>query len=197
MTGSANVVPVCDVFDDHLGLSAMDFEKVRLVVFHGASGSGKSTYLNQLLRAHPAFCNRPADVIGGGTIDWSAVRKPRAELVVVEELLENREVLDVARLLRAGHRVMAASHLHPWITGLLGARWPTLQFATDRDPMKIERLLSRRGIQYSPKTVAAFCKIHGATFTDVDIVLEHCGGRDFDRAFSRFQRYCSIERHSV
>lgn len=197
MTDSVDVRTVRDVFDDHLGLSEMDFDKVRLVVFHGASGSGKSTYLNQLLKAHPGFRDRPADVIGGGTIDWSAVRKPRAELVVVEELLANREVLEIARLLRAGHRVMAASHLHPWITGLLGVTWPTLQFATDRDPMKIERLLSRRGIQYSPETVAAFCRIHGATFTDVDIVLEHCGGRDFDRAFSRFQRYCSIERHSV
>jgi len=197
MTGPADFLPICDDFDDHLGLSEMDFAKVQLVVFHGASGSGKSTYLNQLLRAHPGFCNRPVDVIGGGTIDWRAVRKPLAELVVVEELLANREVLEVARLLRAGHQVMAASHLHPGITGLLGVAWPTLQFATDRDPMKIERLLLRRRIQYSPETVAAFCKIHGATFTDVDIVLEHCGGRDFDRAFRKFQRYCSIERHPV
>lgn len=197
MSDPASDTVVCDDFDDHLGLAAMDFARARLIVFHGASGSGKSTYMNQLLRAHPTFCSRPAEVIGGGTIDWSAVRKPATELVVVEELLANREVLDVAKLLRAGHQVMAASHLHPWITGLLGLSWPTLQFATDRDPLKIERLLARRGMHYSPKTVAAFCKIHGATFTDVDIVLEHCGGRDFDRAFLRFQRYCTIERRPV
>lgn len=197
MSDPASDAVVGDDFDDHLGLAAMDFAEVRLIVFHGASGSGKSTYLNRLLRAHPSFCNRPADVIGGGTIDWRAVRNPASELVVVEELLANREIVEIAKLLRAGHLVMAASHLHPWITGLLGMSWPTLQFATDRDPLKIERLLARRGLHYTPKTVAAFCKIHGATFTDVDIVLEHCGGRDFDRAFSRFQRYCTIERRPV
>ncbi len=197
MTGPADFFPICDDFDDHLGLLEMDFAKVQLVVFHGASGSGKSTYLNELLRVHPDFCSRPAVVIGGGKIDWGSVQKPATELVVVEELLENREVMDIAKLLRAGHRVMAASHLHPWITGLLGVTWPTVQFATDRDPTKIERLLSSRGIRYNPKTVAAFCKIHGATFTDVEIVLEHCGGHDFDRAFQKFQRYCSIERRPV
>ena len=183
-----------DGFDDHLGLCDADLTGVRLLVLHGASGSGKSTYLHYLLKNHSSFRGQSVTRVRGGPIDWSAIDRPEGDIVLVDELVRGRDIPFVARLLHRGYRVVAASHLHPVLTGFIGLRWNTRQFATDRDARKIERYLDGRGVRYSPKIVAAFCRAHGATYTDADIILSHVGGEDFDRAFLRFQRFCTLKR---
>lgn len=194
MSKSFHSHPPENHFDDHLGLCDADLSGVRLLVLHGASGSGKSTYLHHLLRRHPAYRGQSVTLVRGGPIDWSRLGCPDGDIVLLDELLCNRDVAFVAQLLRRGYRVAAASHLHPALTALLGIGWKTRQYATDRDARKIERYLAGRGIRYSPKTVAAFCRAHGATYTDADIILAHVGGKDFDRAFLKFQRFCTLER---
>ncbi len=180
-------------FDSHIDLTRVDFERCRAVIFHGASGSGKSTYIRHLVRTHRGLCDRPYTHIDGGPIDWSRVDAAPERLIIVDELLSFRDLVQVAGLLRAGHLVIAASHLPPRLTGSLRTLWPLQQFATDRDPAKIERFLSNRGVSFSSAVVARYCARYGATYTDAEIILDHTGGDDFDRAYARFARLCTID----
>lgn len=180
-------------FDGHLDLTHVDFSGIRVTIFHGASGSGKSTYIDNLVSSHTALRDRARTRITGGPIDWSRTEPEPEQLVIVDELLTLGDLWQVARQLQAGRSVIAASHLPARLTAGLGAFWPLQQFATDRDPAKIERFLSRRGIRFSRPVVADYCERYGATFTDAEIILEHTGGDDFDRAYARFESRCSID----
>ena len=182
-----------DHFDDHLALGEISFGKARAIVFHGASGSGKSTCINHLLRRHPDLAGRPVSRISGGPIDWRTVAPPEHRIVVIDELLELKDLMAALRLLAAGHIVIAASHLPSWLTSCIGLFWRLHQFATDRAPQKIERHLARRGVSYTPQTVAAYCDRFGATYTDAEIILEHTGGEDFDIAYRQFMRRCDLK----
>ena len=42
-------------FDDFLDLAENNFHSANLLIFHGISGSGKSSYLHYLTHHHPAF----------------------------------------------------------------------------------------------------------------------------------------------
>lgn len=180
-------------FDSHLGLERADLEACRAVIFHGASGSGKSTYIANLLDTHSAFRGLDRTVVSGGPIDWARAERQPASLVIVDEMLVLRDLWHVARLLCAGHKVIAASHLSPHISACLGALWPLRQFATDREPAKIERFLTHRGVRFSSSVVTEYCRAYGATYTDAEIILEHSGGDDFDLAYRRFTSRCRID----
>lgn len=179
-------------FDDHLGLMARDFSGIRLIVFHGVSGSGKSTAIARLLRAHPEFRERDFSQVSGPDIGWRGPRAP-AELIVVDECAVFRDLLGLALLLSRGHRVLAASHLPVRLTALLGMAWPAVLFRTDTDPSKIERYLAAIGIAFNRGTVRDFVARFGASYGWVDRILDFDGGRDFDRAYDRFTRCCRVE----
>jgi len=181
-------------FDDHLDLEAIAFGERCTIIFHGASGSGKSTCIAHLLERHPGFRGQPHAKITGGPIEWNHVRPVKERLVVIDELLTLTDMWHLGRLMQSGHVVIAASHLPPWLTGLFGVIWPLRQFATDRDERKITRFFQRQKITCSPQTVSEFCKKFGATYTDAEIILDHTGGSDFDLAYRRFTQLCSIER---
>ena len=180
-------------FDSHLCLERGDLETCRAVIFHGASGSGKSTYIAKIVDTHPAFRDLDRTVVSGGPINWLRAERQTASLVIVDELMVLRDLWHVARLLRAGRKVIAASHLSPRVTACLGVFWPLQQFATDREPAKIERFLTRRGVLFSSSVVAEYCRTYGATYTDAEIILEHSGGDDFDLAYRRFASRCRID----
>ena len=184
-------------FDRHLDLDPGDVATARAIIFHGASGSGKSSYIDHLLHTAPALAGRPFERISGGPIDWRGVAAPASEIVVVDELLVPGDLRRVAGLLTRGHRVIAASHLAPWQTACLSLRWKTRQYATDRAPAKIERHLASKGVCFSRQTVAEFCRRFGATYTDADIILEHAGGDDFDKAYRSFMKRCDLRRDQV
>ena len=44
-------------FDDFLGVMQLNLSDAKLILFHGCSGSGKSSYLGQLCH-HSSFANR-------------------------------------------------------------------------------------------------------------------------------------------
>ncbi len=184
--------PEAPGFDDHLGLLSRDLSGVRLLALHGVSGSGKSTAIDQLLEVHPAFRDRPVNRVIGPCIDWRRL-EPSAELVVVDECRAPQDLRGLVRLLRRGHRVLAASHLPLWTSVALGLAWPVLALATDRDPAKIERYLAALGADFSAERVRALCARFGATYAWVDLILVFDGGRDFDRACERFERCCRVE----
>lgn len=193
-------------YDDFLGLDRLALGHLRLVVLTGCSGSGKSTTLAHLLGAHPDFARRRHSLIerhtvpGRGAPALSAVLAAQtgslSEVVAVDELLEPADLPSVARLLRRGHVVVAASHLPAawWLP--FRVLWPTRALRTDRDPGKIARHLERLGVTHSHHSVALFCRRWGANFTDCEIVLEWDGGRDFDRALARFLGCCEIGREA-
>lgn len=178
--------------DDHLRLLERSFTDTRLLVFTGMSGSGKSTCIDLLLGEHPDLADLPYSRVGPAPIDWSATTID-TELVVVDELLELPELAHIASLLRRGHRVLAASHLSPLWVRAFGLFWPAEHYRTDDDTAKLITYLDRRGVPASDAAVRRYAAAHGANYTDLEIILEHTGCDDFDRAFARFQQTASIE----
>ncbi len=179
-------------FDDHLGLLARDLSDLRLLALHGVSGSGKSTAIAWLLQTHPAFRGRTCSHVAGPRIDWRRLDLV-SELVVVDECTALRDLHGLVRLLRRGHRVLAASHLPLATSAALGLAWPVLALATDRDAAKLERYLTALGADFSAERVGALCARFGASYAWVDLVLDYDGGLDFDRAYDRFERCCQVE----
>lgn len=160
-------------FDDFLGLAGRDFSHHRVVAFVGESGSGKSTAIRFLLECHPHF--------------------RRGDVVVIDEA----RIADLVRLWRPvalGAQALVASHLS---AATLRALLPFPGVAvcrTDRDRGKIRRYLERIGVIASADAVEAYVRRFGATYTDVDLILERFPGRTFDAALSRFERFCALER---
>lgn len=162
-------------FDDFLGLAARDFSSHRVVAFVGESGSGKSTAIRFLREQHPHIRDR--------------------EVLVVDEA----RAADLPRLWRPlarGATLLLASHLPAWV---VRAALPCTGavFRTDRDRGKILRYLGAQGIAASAPAVDAYVRRFGATYTDVDLILERFPGRSFDAALARFERFCRLERSTA
>jgi hypothetical protein len=116
--------------NDHLGLLERSLASLKMIVFTGMSGSGKSTCIDLLLAEHPEFAGRDYTTIGPTPIIWPEADPP-TELVVVDELQSFGELRHVARLLHGGHTLLVASHLHPAWVRLFNMRWPADHFYTD------------------------------------------------------------------
>ncbi|MFN2443024.1 MAG: hypothetical protein ABR517_10095 [Thermoanaerobaculia bacterium] len=180
-------------FDDYLGLGRIDLHRFRLVVFIGRSGSGKSTAIDHLLATHPAFRGRESVVLQRPLF---APPDGLPGVVALDDLLEVRELRVVAGLLRSGRTVLVASHLGPMWYQLLSLFVPAIVFRTDRDEAKVARYLRGKGIDASASATRAFVRRFGATYTDIDIILDRYPERSFDDALARFQRFCRLELES-
>ncbi len=181
------------MLDDYLRLLDRSLAGFDALVFTGVSGSGKSSYLRLLVERHPDFDSTPVSRIGPAPIDWHRV-EPREELVLVDEIHGPFELLRVARLLHAGHRLLVASHVPEWVGRIILAPWRVDFFRTDQDAAKLGRHLSRSGITHTPAALRDFVAVYGANYTDLEIVLERVGGDDFDRALRDFRKSTTIQR---
>ena len=177
-------------FDDFLDLRARDFSRVRLAVFEGRSGSGKSTAIRFLLDEHRDFRGREAVVLERASLRSF---RGRADVLAIDDLVEWREVGPALDLLRRSRTLLVAAHLPLW--SFLPARLigPCALFSTDRDRGKIQRALARRGIPASSAAVTRYVAAFGATYTDLEIILERCPLPTFDAALARFSRLCTLE----
>lgn len=182
--------------DDHvdfLDLANRSFAGVRLVVFAGVSGSGKSTSLEFLRRHHPDFAGPDWVSVTRGP-DGLTVPACRGRAVAIDEIVTVGELRHVARLLRH-NRVLVATHLPLACYAPFAAWVRTRLFRTDRDAAKIGIVLERRGIRCSAAALRHYSRAHGANFLDVQHILERWPSNDFDRSYAAFRRLCRV-RHT-
>lgn len=178
------------LFDDYLRLAERDFSRHRLIAFCGASGSGKSTAVEYLLSEHRDFQGRPHVWVDGPPFRDTGFS---TDVLVLDDVIGLTDYLTMLRLLRRAKTLLVASHLSTAHYRPLQWLVTTAVFRTDADPGKIERYLERRGVQTSKAAVREFVALFGATYTDVDIILERYPDRSFDQSLALFRRFSSIE----
>jgi hypothetical protein len=169
-------------FDDFLGLAKEDFDSTRLIILTGISGSGKTTALKFLADHHAAFLDQPQHWIWSmcKTQNPSPVRDKR--LVVLDEIVGVHQLACVFQLLRDNQTLAVASHLHPAWFWPFRLMFKSRHFHTDRDTAKIHGLLSRRGISHTSTAISEFCSRHGASYVDLECILERHPGESLDHA---------------
>ena len=98
-----------DSFNDFLSLANPTFEKERLLVFHGTSGSGNSANLKFLADHHPQFVAQETPWLWtmGKNFDPSGVRGHR--LVAVDEIISPFQFPGLLKLLKTNARKGAES----------------------------------------------------------------------------------------
>lgn len=181
--------------DDHvdfLGLTGRSFHGVRLVVFAGMSGSGKSTAIDFLRCRHPDFAGQEWVTVAR---DPGGLRFPecRGRTVAVDEVVSPAELWGVARLVRH-NRVLVATHLPLACFAYLALWCRTRVFRTDRDAEKVAVMLRRRGISVPTETLRQYHRTFGANFLDAHHILERCPSDRFDRSYAAFVRWCRVRR---
>jgi len=192
-------------YDDFLALLHQDLSDVRLIAFCGKSGSGKSTAIQFLFENHPDFAGIHPFIIQSHRTGWRCrsrmllagtffVRESLARdcWVVVDEIVSLADVLGVAGLLMRGKRVVMASHVPPTCLQPLCILGKYKMFRTDHGAAKLARYLKKQRVVFSQGVLDRFVKKYGATYTDLDIILERTREPNFDQAFARFERLCSI-----
>jgi hypothetical protein len=179
-------------FDEN-NLLNLNLSGVRLMIFSGCSGSGKSTSIDFLLKNNTEFINRAVSYIGKtGPVDWEQYGNLGGleEVVVIDELMHLSDFRRIFMLLLRGHVVIAANHMPRIYFKWLEFFWTVRHFVTDRKMEKIEHYLDYLRLQYTTIAVRDYCKQFGVSFTTVDIILERYPHKKFDVAYDRFQKFC-------
>ena len=179
-------------FHDFLRLASQSFERERLLVFHGTSGSGKSANLKFLSDQHSDFRDQRTPWIWtmGKSFDASDIRDNR--LVVVDEIISLLQFPSLRKLLKTNHTVAIASHLHPLWFKLLGLSLPTRSFRTDGDCAKLRTYLDKRAVRYSENALQTFCQFHRASYVELQCILERAPGQSLDHALSFNRKFDRI-----
>lgn len=174
-------------FHDFLGLANRSFEQERLLVFHGTSGSGKSSNLKFLADHHPQFRTQETPWVWtmGKPFDTSGLRDNR--LVAVDEIISLFQFPALRKLLKTNQTVAVASHLHPLWFKLLGPTLPMSSFHTDRDCAKLRTYLDEKGVGYTEDALQMFCRRYRASYVELQCILERAPGQSLDHAL-RFNR---------
>lgn len=177
-----------ETVDDFLGLLERDLSSARALVLCGRSGSGKSTLLRHLLARHPDLRARPSRVLAGRPLPPAPRLLVPGEVVLVDEVHTLRELAGVFAIAARGARVLVASHLPPLAHAPLRLLGPMVVARTDRDLAKLGRYLSARGLGASEEDLARFACRFGASYTDLDILLESYPTGPFAQRLALFER---------
>ena len=174
--------PPLILFDDFLELGNEKFAGTRLIILTGISGSGKTTALKYLADHHPAFHNQTKHWIWTMQKRRNHIPVRGKRLVVVDEIEEVSQLAGVWRLLMANRTVAVASHLSPVWFGPLRWLCDSRHFRTDRGATKIQSLLKSRGIPHTAEAISEFLRRHGASYVELECILERHPGRSLDQA---------------
>ena len=180
-------------FDDFLGLDERDLSRCRRVLFYGRSGSGKSTAIEHLLETQ--FADRSHRSIVGPPFEHIEQPFDRGVVIAVDEIESFLDLRHLLPVLRLDATLLIATHVAPALFPVVGC-FPDAVFRTDRDSEKIGRYLARRNLAASAAAVREYCTRFGATYTDVDLILERYPNRGFDEALGRFMKFDCIEMSS-
>jgi len=176
-------------FDDFLGLGERDLSRCRRVLFYGRSGSGKSTAIEHLLETQ--FSDRARRFLFGPPFERIERPLHPGVVIAVDEIESLRDLPHLLPLLRLDATLLIATHVAPAWFPLVGCL-PDAVFRTDSDSGKIGRYLARKNLSASPTAVQEYCRRFGATYTDVDLILERYPHRGFDEALGRFLKFDDI-----
>jgi hypothetical protein len=180
-------------FDDFLGLGRQSFEQTDLLIFHGVSGSGKSSNLNFLAYHHPFFRDK--------TVHWIWTKHKRFniqsvqsyKLVVVDEIVSPIQLPAVYSLLKTNQTVAIASHISPMWFKLFFRHKRNISYQTDASTKKLSNYLKTRGIPHSTKVLRQFANQYGSNYVDLQCMLEAYPCENFDDAFRYNQKFNNIK----
>lgn len=180
-------------FDDFLGLGRERFEKTDLLIFHGVSGSGKSSNLNFLAYHHPFFRDE--------SVHWIWTKHKRIEvqsvqsfkLVVVDEIVSPIQLPSVYKLLNNNQTIAIASHISPIWFRLFFSHKRTISYQTDTSIRKLSNYLTLRGVSHSQSVLHQFAKQYGSNYVDLQCILEAYSCENFDDAFRYNQKFNKIK----
>lgn len=176
-------------FDDFLGLDARDLSRCRRMLFHGLSGSGKTTAIEHLLATQ--FRDREVHRVAGPPYSAAPAAVQPGAVVAVDEIESLRDLRHLLPLVRLDATLMIATHVAPALFPVVGI-FPDAVFRTDGDREKLGRHLARRNVAASPAAIREYCRRFGATYTDADLILERYPERSFDAALARFLKFDDI-----
>lgn len=178
--------------DDFVGLAQRTGPRDRWLALGGPSGSGKSTLAAWLVATHPAW-QGPRVVIDRRPLDVGSLPVlAEPHIIVVDEVTTVGQLAQVVRLLVQGHRAVVPTHLPRPAFAAIALGWAGQFVATgrhDEGHAKIARALTRRGLRFSMPAVRAYVRTFGAVYPEIDLVLERCPTRDFDRALAWFLKF--------
>lgn len=177
------------MFEDYLALAGRDFSRTRLLVFTGRSGSGKSTAIRFLLDAHADFRARERIVLDAPPFTLPGAR---ADVVAIDDLTAPTDLRAVIAALARARTVLVASHVSPAWFAPLRLALPAAFFRTDRETSKLARYLAEKGIPATRGALVRYAAAFGATYTDLDIILERCPAPSFDDSLARFLKFNRI-----
>lgn len=179
------------IYDDFLGLNVQRFHRRDLIVFYGGSGSGKSTAIEFLLNNHPDFSDMEYFTMRPRISGWEAVPH-NIEHVVVDEVFSLTDMTKIAAVLTKNRKVIVASHLQPVFFHLFFPHVNKKIFITDKESGKLASYLREKDITFSHAALERYVKRYKATYTDMEIILEHTKENDLDRALVKFEKFCSM-----
>ena len=183
-------------FDDFLNLSKQNFNNARLLIFHGISGSGKSSNLNYLAHHHTSFQNQSIKWIWTHHKRFKTPAIQDYDLVVVDEIVSPIQLPAISNLINQNKKIAVASHLNSaWFKALFPFT-PTLSFRTDASAEKIRRYLNKKDISYSAESILSFCKTYGSNYVDLQCILENHPGKSFDDALKWNQKFNKIKSYT-
>lgn len=182
-----------EAVDDFLGLHARELAGLRSLVLCGRSGSGKSTLLADLLARHPAFSDATVHRLVERPLARQLPELARGDVLLIDELQVLRDLALPLAAAARGARLLVASHLPVAAHLPLRLFGPLLVQRTDRDSAKLHRYLIRQGVSASPEEVTRFARRYGASYTDLDILLESYPTGPFARRLALFERSHAIE----
>jgi hypothetical protein len=185
------------MFDDFLGLAGQSFDGVFLVVFVGESGSGKSTAMHYLETEHPSYAGRGCRWVRIAPGSSLSIIPNDAPIIFIDEIRSFGNLCRLFRSARRGARLVVASHVGGWAFLPFRLFGRVRIFRTDRAIAKLERYLQAQGVTFSAESLKRFASIYGATYTDLEIILERSGRRDFDAALRKFETFDRLTREDA
>jgi hypothetical protein len=147
------------------------------VVFFGKSGCGKSFTIDYLLNNESYFLGLDKN-----------------RLVILDEIITGRNLVNFYLQMLNGKIVLAASHLPKFLflpAYLFGKKIKLVSLDVKSD--RIECFLQSRNLKYSPETLNRFIKKYRANFTDLEIIIELFPNQNFDISFYQFEKHGQIK----